>query len=219
MKLSKKDTLRFWSKVVFTEGCWLWMAAKDKLGYGFFSLARRSVRPYRVSLALSGASLKKGLVVDHLCRNPQCVNPAHLEQVTVKENTRRGLSVGNTWSRGSKNGQAKLTPNQVIAARKDYTSSDISYKALAARYGVSVSVIGDAVSGSSWSHVSKIAPEAFEIAKKRAIRRASAARAAFNEADIPMLCELYEAGLMQREIGDLFGVSQCCISFWLRRAA
>lgn len=30
-----------------------------------------------------------GLVLDHLCRNRVCVNPDHLEQVTIGENVRR----------------------------------------------------------------------------------------------------------------------------------
>lgn len=36
----------------------------------------------------------QGLVTDHLCRNPRCVNPKHLEAVTQKENLLRGLAMG-----------------------------------------------------------------------------------------------------------------------------
>ena len=32
-----------------------------------------------------------GLVSDHICRMPRCVNPAHIEAVTNRENTLRGL--------------------------------------------------------------------------------------------------------------------------------
>ena len=39
--------------------------------------------------ALKG-SVSKGLELDHLCKNPRCVNPAHLEPVSHKENVRRG---------------------------------------------------------------------------------------------------------------------------------
>jgi len=36
----------------------------------------------------------RGLVLDHLCREPQCVNPDHLEPVTSAENVMRGVGIG-----------------------------------------------------------------------------------------------------------------------------
>src|SRR5262245_48255562 len=34
--------------------------------------------------------LDRDLTIDHLCRNPACVNPGHLEQVTQRINNLRG---------------------------------------------------------------------------------------------------------------------------------
>ena len=81
---------RFWEKVDKTDTCWLWTAAKDPLGYGRFWLDGRMQLAHRVSLALSGERLNDTLDIDHLCRNPSCVHPWHLEQVTHRVNIKRG---------------------------------------------------------------------------------------------------------------------------------
>ena len=39
---------------------------------------------------MTDGSIGDGLVIDHLCRNPRCVNPDHLEPVTTAVNTLRG---------------------------------------------------------------------------------------------------------------------------------
>jgi hypothetical protein len=84
---------RFMAKVDKQEnGCWLWTAATDRQGYGHFSFKRRLSRAHRVAYELLVGPIPDGLILDHLCRNPSCVNPTHLEAVTVGENTRRGNS-------------------------------------------------------------------------------------------------------------------------------
>jgi hypothetical protein len=86
---------RFMAKVEKQEdGCWFWIAATDRQGYGQFSFSsrRRVARAHRVAYELLVGPIPDGLILDHLCRNPSCVNPTHLEAVTVGENTLRGNS-------------------------------------------------------------------------------------------------------------------------------
>ena len=84
---------RFWEKVAVQgpDDCWLWLGYKDHNGYGQISVAGRGVGAHRVSFELNKHALPPGLVPDHLCRRPSCVNPDHLEAVTMGENTRRGV--------------------------------------------------------------------------------------------------------------------------------
>ena len=76
--------------------CWPWLAATDGRGYGRIGRGRAGtgmMPAHRVWYEHLIGPIPKGLVTDHLCRNPICVNPLHLEPVTHAENVRRGLQI------------------------------------------------------------------------------------------------------------------------------
>jgi len=82
---------RFWSKVdISGDACWEWTAFRNPKGYGMFGLQGRSLNAHRMAYLLTYGQIPAGLVIDHLCRNRGCCNPAHLEAVTAAENTTRG---------------------------------------------------------------------------------------------------------------------------------
>lgn len=70
-------------------GCWLWTASLDKHGYGQVRHGNTTGRAHRVIYEAERGPIPFGLVLDHKCRNPVCVNPDHLEPVTQAENLRR----------------------------------------------------------------------------------------------------------------------------------
>jgi hypothetical protein len=76
--------------------CWPWVGRIDHKGYGeyrpYFGGREYSLRAHRVSYELLVGPIPDGLVIDHLCRVRNCVNPAHLEPVTNQENVRRGFA-------------------------------------------------------------------------------------------------------------------------------
>ena len=74
--------------------CWFWRGATAVDGYGLFYLGSFQGRPYRMSYEWkTGAPFPKGLIPDHLCRQPGCVNPDHIEPVSHRENILRGNTV------------------------------------------------------------------------------------------------------------------------------
>jgi hypothetical protein len=92
-KLTPQQIERFHSCVDrSSESCWLWKGSLDGKGYGQFSIDNLNFVAHRVSFVLAGRTVPVGLELDHLCRVRRCVNPAHLEPVTHRENVRRGLA-------------------------------------------------------------------------------------------------------------------------------
>jgi hypothetical protein len=82
---------RFWAKVEKrgADECWPWIGAKHEQGHGVFRFKGRAVRAHRFSYEIHVGQIPSGLVIDHVCQNPECINPAHLEPVTHHENLRR----------------------------------------------------------------------------------------------------------------------------------
>lgn len=77
--------------------CWLWTGWSQG-GYGYTRVGsrtdgtRRQVRVHRLMFEAAKGPIPDGLVIDHLCRNKLCGNPAHLDAVTQRENVLRGDS-------------------------------------------------------------------------------------------------------------------------------
>lgn len=86
--------VRFWTKVNKSapNGCWEWTAKRDN-GYGRIWIKGRLFAAHRVAYELMRGQIPEGLTIDHLCRNRRCVNPEHLEVVSMRVNILRSDSV------------------------------------------------------------------------------------------------------------------------------
>lgn len=70
-------------------GCIVWTRGTNNAGYGRIWINGANHMAHRVAYELF-APIPDGLVLDHLCRTPACINPNHLEPVTSTENIMRG---------------------------------------------------------------------------------------------------------------------------------
>ena len=142
---------RFWRHVEQRgpDECWLWQASKNKDGYGTF----QSSVAHRHAWLLSKGEIPNGLYVLHKCDNPSCCNPKHLFIGTQKDNMADMRSKGREPdTKGSANGRAKLSEDDVLEIRK-CRANGLTLKALAARYGVSFTMISLIDRRESWTHI------------------------------------------------------------------
>lgn len=70
-------------------GCWRWIGSRDKDGYGRFKVDGGMRRAHRWAYEQTYGEIPPGWEVDHLCQNPWCVNPEHLDMVTQWEHRSR----------------------------------------------------------------------------------------------------------------------------------
>ena len=75
-----------------SSACMQWIGALTTAGYGQISIAGQLKYAHRVAYERWVGPIPVGLVIDHLCRNPSCVNPVHLEPVSNRENVLRGVA-------------------------------------------------------------------------------------------------------------------------------
>jgi hypothetical protein len=80
-----------------SNGCWNWQLSKERGGYGKIKVAYKSKLAHRVSYEVFVGEIPNGLQLDHICKVRACVNPAHLEPVTAKENLHRS-SLKELWA-------------------------------------------------------------------------------------------------------------------------
>jgi hypothetical protein len=91
---SDADIQRFVSKFrvpADVNDCWEWTDALTASGHAQVSMHGTTCPAYRVSYQMFVGPIPDELTLDHLCRNRACVNPTHVEPVTIRENTLRGI--------------------------------------------------------------------------------------------------------------------------------
>ena len=135
-----------------TQECILWPFAVDTRGYGAVKWKGRQRQAHRVSLILAtGEDRPAEFDARHAplaCHNRLCINPAHLMWGSRQDNM-EDRDVDGSTARGERNGQSKLTEEQVRAIRSD----DRAARLVAADFGIHKQTVIGIRARKRWAHV------------------------------------------------------------------
>lgn len=90
LDIQKYEPQSFFTKADLGKDCWNWNGSMYANGYG--KIGKAGYMAHRVAYELTKGSVPEDMALDHLCRNRKCINPDHLEIVTLVENVMRGES-------------------------------------------------------------------------------------------------------------------------------
>jgi|SRR5665213_175947 len=139
---------RFLSHVNKTSHCWIWMAAKNKKGYGLFEgLA------HRYSYQINKGQIPKGKNVCHNCKpssdNPSCVNPNHLWIGTQKDNM-RDASFKKSWKRRGESHPKSKINFEIAGAIRNLYLDGLTQKAIGRHFNISSQLVSIIVRNEAW---------------------------------------------------------------------
>ncbi len=148
-KMDANDKERFWSKVDIRseEECWEWKDALNSKGYGHLSIGGRSgkdILSHRIAKTLSmGTEIPDGLLVMHVCDNPPCCNPGHLDLGTNQDNLTDMVNKGRA---ATSFGNAKIDWDVVDTIRQ----SSLTGKELSEQLNIPKSSISEIKNHKTW---------------------------------------------------------------------
>lgn len=179
-EITEKLKKRFWEKVDIknnNDKCWLWMGdvlrhnkENRKDNYGRIEINYKRRAAHRVAWILTNGEIpsSKGfekehngtptLHVLHKCDVKSCCNPNHLfigtNNDNMKDRNKKGRQARREkhpfYKKPHKNGNAKLTMEDVKEIREKYAKGDIIQKELGRQYGINRSHISHIINGKSW---------------------------------------------------------------------
>lgn len=152
---SLKEKLDNNSKLAAT-GCIEWVGGKYGKGYGRLYVAGKQYSGHRLTYYAATGEDPGDLHVLHRCDNPSCINPEHLFLGTHRENMQDRNKKGRVikpCNKGSNNGRALVTAEQVIQIREDYSSGKQPKEDLMRWTGLSKSGLAQILHRRTWSHI------------------------------------------------------------------
>ena len=176
-------------------GCWVWNWSVHPKGYATVQVNGRARKAHRVAYELANGPIPAGQIIRHLCGNPSCINPEHLQAGTITENSRDMVAAGNQVIQ-------KLMPSGAVEIRRIFAERKCSFAEIGRQYGVTGGTIRAIVVNENF-YDSTYTPPSPKRRKRKPIGKLLAAE----------IRQTYLNGrVSQQQIGQMFNVSGGTVS-------
>lgn len=146
---------RYASTIPDENGCLIWLGAQRN-GYGAIKIDGKVFSAHCVAFVAAGGAIGSGCVVGHKCDVKLCVNPEHLECITIQQNNEDMQSRRVRHApRGNELPQSVLDEELVLRIRELYKPKAFSYRKIARLLNLSESIVQKVVYGHTWTHVTQ----------------------------------------------------------------
>ena len=133
-------------------GCWLWIGSTNNRGYGKIYLDGKLQLAHRAAYNLFKGDIAAEMVICHICDVKCCVNPYHLYQGSQRDNVRDSKARGQ-MAVGARNGNAKLTADQIREIRSMSNTSNLTKSEIGKLFGIARITVQQITSGRRWPSV------------------------------------------------------------------
>lgn len=139
------------------KGCWIWSGpVNSSSGYGMCSwydagLPHKFISAHVMSYRIYKGVVPQGAIVMHQCDNRLCVNPAHLELGTQKENMAHCIETRRV-AHGERVGGALMTTEKVLELRARHSAGETG-RSLSKAFGISEPTVSQIIRRRSWGHI------------------------------------------------------------------
>jgi hypothetical protein len=143
------DFYNFWNRVDIKDNnkeCWNYKEGTTIDGYGCFIYHGDNIKAHRMAYILSKGNISKGFLVMHLCNNPVCCNPNHLEL---------GNDLKNSQYKYKCNRQnMTLTVDQIRDIHKMHKECpELTQWQIAEKFKITQGMISMIIKGKSWHNI------------------------------------------------------------------
>lgn len=138
---------RLLGSVKMEGSCHIWQGKRSIAGYGIIMINKKIKGAHRISYEEFIGPINSGYFVCHSCDNRPCINPKHLFQGTIQDNTRDMIQ------KKRNRHYTKLDDSMVLEIRKLAQEKKMKKKDMADLFKISRVTVRHIISKKIWKHI------------------------------------------------------------------